>query len=293
MSQIYKVLIITGIVTDEHDPKVNAMLRFMLESTGRFKVKLTEEFRGATAETLKSYDAVLVNYDGKENVKTDYVGWGSGAERVLYDFVASGKGAIIYHSSMILGNPTYPEEFVKLVGGEFNFDNGGRKSPKLELRVDMNTDTHPITEKLAKSWHTSQEDFFSNIRLIPNSSIRILATVEDNEEDYDLNKMQRHLVPIYKDVVISKLPNINKAHPVAWTNTYGKGRVFVVSIGHGPDTIKRMPFVVMMCRGTEWAASGEVTIDVPNIEYENRLNVWPFYTKMTVTESARIVQALS
>lgn len=48
------ILLITGIVTDEHTPLMNPMIRYMLESTERFKVKITEEFTGCTAETLKN-----------------------------------------------------------------------------------------------------------------------------------------------------------------------------------------------------------------------------------------------
>lgn len=66
------ILLITGIVTDEHDPKVNPMIRMILESTGRFNVKITEEFTGATSETLAKYDAVFINYDGKENTRAPF-----------------------------------------------------------------------------------------------------------------------------------------------------------------------------------------------------------------------------
>ena len=132
----YRILLVTGIVTDEHDPKVNGMLRRVLESTGRFEVKITEEFRGATAETLEGYDAVLLNYDGKKDVTIPYVGLGETAERTICDFVAAGGGIIIYHSSMIMGEPALPEEYSRMIGGTFRFDNGGRKNPKLAFSVD-------------------------------------------------------------------------------------------------------------------------------------------------------------
>ncbi len=64
MSEKIRVLLITGIVTSEHDPKMNPMIRFLLESTGRFSVKITEEFKGCTAETLEGYDLLFMNYDG-------------------------------------------------------------------------------------------------------------------------------------------------------------------------------------------------------------------------------------
>ena len=59
-----RTLIVTGQLSPEHDPNTNRLLRRMLESTGLFSVKITEEFRGATAETLSHYDLVILNYDG-------------------------------------------------------------------------------------------------------------------------------------------------------------------------------------------------------------------------------------
>ena len=38
------------------------ILKQILESTGRFEVRVNEEFRGAGPETLANYDLVVVNY---------------------------------------------------------------------------------------------------------------------------------------------------------------------------------------------------------------------------------------
>lgn len=290
MDKKLNILIITGLVTSEHDPKVNPMLRRMLEATGRFNVRITEEFRGATAETLAPYDAVLINYDGKESVETPYVGWGLQAEKALYDYIAGGGGAIVYHSSMIKGNPALPEEFIKLAGVDYNFMNGGRKSPKLELVVDVNTKAHPITQGLPARWMTAQDDFFSNVNLLPEANATVLATVEDNFADYDQSRMQVHLRESYKQIREEDMPNINKPQPVAWTHHYGKGRVFVTSIGHGPDTIRRFAFVAMMCRAADWVATGEVTIEMPNVDNLNRLRAWPYYEDITVVQMAKLTE---
>ncbi|MDR1901863.1 MAG: ThuA domain-containing protein [Treponema sp.] len=287
--KVYNILLITGIVTSEHDPKVNPMLRVMLESTGRFKVKISEEFTGATAETLQKYDAVLVDYDGKESIEAPYVGWGINAERVLYDYAAKGGGVIMYHSSIIKGNPALPEEFVKLIGYDFDFNNGGRKSPKLELTVKF-TDNHEITRGLLPVWSTGSDDFFVNMKPASNSHVAVLATVKDAVEDYDFSRMQKHRIDEFNDVDFSKLPGINEDVPVAWINTYGKGRVFSVFIGHGPDTLRRHPFVAMMCRGAEWVCGGEVTLEPPNIDGNNRTRSWPYYWDTTVQQYAWITQ---
>ena len=61
-----KVMLISGKVTSEHYyPKANEAIRTMLESTGRFDVKVVEEFNGATPRTLEGYDLIFLNYDGK------------------------------------------------------------------------------------------------------------------------------------------------------------------------------------------------------------------------------------
>lgn len=285
---MYNILLITGLVTSEHDPRVNPMLKFMLESTGMFKVRITEEFKGATAETLEGYDAILLNYDGKADLEAPYVGLGVNAERVIYDYVAAGGGIIVYHSAMIKGNPALPEEFVKLVGYEFDFENGGRKSPKLEMVVDINNDSHEITKGLKPGFMTGCDDFFVNLKKHPDCEPTVLATIFDAIEDYDFSTMQKHRIVEFENLDFSALPGINTDVPVAWTNTYGKGRVFAVSIGHGPDTLRRQPFVGMICRAAEWVCSGKVTLEAPDINGENRLRTWPYYVDLTVQQYAAL-----
>ena len=288
---IYNILIVTGIVTSEHDPKVNRMLRRTLESTGRFKVKITEEFRGATAETLEGYDAVLLNYDGKADIRAPYIPLGATAEKTLCDYVANGGGIIIYHSSAIAQEPAFPEEFVKMIGGAFKFTNGGRKNPKLSFRVDT-VKGDPICENVPDFWYTAQDDLFVNIQWCENNHIEVLATVYDDEKDYDIRRMQKHLARDYQNMDISALENLNKSHPVIWKNTYGKGRVFVPFIGHGPDTIRRPEFDCLLVRGCEWACSGEVTIPYPDIQEEKRFAAWPYYDNVSITRLAELTEGM-
>lgn len=288
---MYQILIVTGIVTSEHDPKTNRMLKRTLESTGRFQVKITEEFRGATAETLKGYDAVLFNYDGKADVKAPYIPLGDTAVETLCKFVADGGGIIIYHSSAIAQEEEFPDEFVKMIGGAFKFTNGGRKNPKLSFRVDT-VKGDPICEDVPDYWYTAQDDLFVNIKWLEGNQVDVLATVYDGEEDYDLNRMQKHLAKDYQNIDFSKLENLNKDHPVIWKNTYGKGRVFVPFIGHGTDTIRRPEFVSIFVRGCEWACCGEITIPYPDIQEEKRFAVWPYYDNISLAKMAELTEGI-
>ena len=138
-----------------------------------------------------------------------------------------------------------------------------------------------------ESWMTVQEDVFANAKQV-DPDITVLASVTDRLEDYDLNKMQDHVAAVYKGFDMNKLPGINEEVPVVWTHNYGKGRVFVCAICHGPDTLCRPNMTSMLCRGTEWAASGEVTIPYPDIQGERRKNAWPFYNNITWSQMGEI-----
>jgi type 1 glutamine amidotransferase len=73
------------------------------------------------------------------------------------------------------------------------------------------------------------------------------------------------------------MKDVNNDQPVAWTHKYGQGRIFVITIGHDIDTMRRLGFISLFVRGTEWAATGEVTLNPPDRSGENRLKGWPFY----------------
>jgi type 1 glutamine amidotransferase len=52
--------------------------------------------------------------------------------------------------------------------------------------------------------------------------------------------------------------------PMLMTLQYGSGRVFHTALGHADYSMNCVGFVTTLQRGTEWAATGKVTIDVPD-----------------------------
>src|ERR1700674_1214871 len=79
-----QALIITG--QNGHDWRgTTPVLKQALEDTGRFEVRVTEEFRGAGPETLAPYDVVVVNYSeprGQAQAR-----WGERPDNALLEFV--------------------------------------------------------------------------------------------------------------------------------------------------------------------------------------------------------------
>jgi type 1 glutamine amidotransferase len=53
--------------------------------------------------------------------------------------------------------------------------------------------------------------------------------------------------------------------PALMTIRFGQGRVFHTVLGHAPEQMRCVGFIVTYQRGTEWAATGRVTqVDVPD-----------------------------
>jgi type 1 glutamine amidotransferase len=51
--------------------------------------------------------------------------------------------------------------------------------------------------------------------------------------------------------------------PMIWTVSYGKGRVFHTPMGHDVEAMRCVGFIATLQRGTEWAATGKVTLPLP------------------------------
>ena len=115
-----QALIITGQNTSSHDwHGTTPVLRKVLEDTGRFEVRVVEEFRGAGPEMLAPYDVVILSYyDGRK----PELRWGERAENALLSYARSGKGVVVYHFATAAFDGW--TEYEKLCGGNWRPNNG-------------------------------------------------------------------------------------------------------------------------------------------------------------------------
>lgn len=259
-----KLLIISGANSYEHDwTGINNLLRYQLQETGRFNVRVTEDFSSATADFLASYDVVLLNYLGRWNyTDQEEKRWGPGAEAALFDYVKNGGGIVVYHASFNLGAPSWPE-FERLAGGTMRPFHGSRRSPPNGFMVHIVDTGHPVTADMREYFWTLNDDMYTNMKWDPEAKIRVLATAYDAAASYEPKlagpKYPAHL---YTPEKLAGMEGINREHPQIWTVEYGQGRVFCFSLGHGPDTMQYDGVRNLLARGAEWAATGAVTIPV-------------------------------
>ncbi len=246
-----RVLILTG--RNNHDWRsTTPYLRRVLENTGKFDVRVTEEPGALSAETLAPYDVLVANYCGPR--------WSAGTEQALEKFVDAGKGLVVIHAaSYAFGEPEVFGEKMSLTGVfQQPWAEWGRlvgavwsdaepktgHAPRHAYEVTWRDPAHPIGAGLPATFLISDE-LYHNFRI--ESDIHVLASAIDSTAN----------------------GGNGKDEPLLWTNSYGRGRVFHTALGHDLDAMQSPGFTVSYARGVEWAARNAVTIG-PRLDMDEK-----------------------
>ena len=253
-----KTLIVDG--QNNHDWKATTpVLKTLLEKTGLFAVDVaTSPEKGQPMDTFKpdfaKYDVIVANYTGDD--------WPKETQDALVKYMQNGGGLVIFHAADN-AFPKWPEwnEMIAVGGwggrnetsgpkvryrdGKVVLDNspgrGGSHGPQHEFQVIIRDRLHAITAGLPEKWMHASDELYSELRG-PAKNMTILATA--------------YADPAKKGT--------GEHEPMLFTVRYGKGRVLHTALGHGPDQMGCVGFIVTFQRGTEWAATGRVTqVDVP------------------------------
>ena len=250
-----RVLIIDG--QNNHDWKATTpVMKKELEGSGRFVVDVATSPPRGDKEAManwridfKKYDVVLSNYNGES--------WSKEINTALQERLKSGQiGLVIVHAA----NNAFGgwKEYNQMIGmGWRGVNDGARlyvdaagKSIKLPKGQDLGSshrytgpftitirdDRHPITKGMPREWMHNRDELYDNMRG-PIENVHLLATAYSK--------------------------GTNKNEPMIWTVSYGKGRVFHTPMGHDVNGMRCVGFLATLQRGTEWAATGTVTLPLP------------------------------
>jgi type 1 glutamine amidotransferase len=257
-NQKLRVLIIDG--QNNHDWEVTTpILKNILESSGRFTVDVaTSPPAGSDMRKFRpkfaDYDVVVSNYNGDR--------WSPATEKAFESYVKNGGGFVSVHAA----NNAFPEwpEYNRMIGlggwygrtekhGPYVYlDDGGKvirdtsagagghHGPQHEFQIRARDAEHPIMRGLPPLWMHTKDELYDQLRG-PAEDLHILATAYSS--------------PRYEGT--------SRHEPMLMTLRYGNGRVFHTVLGHADYSMKCVGFVTTLQRGTEWAATGKVTIPVP------------------------------
>jgi type 1 glutamine amidotransferase len=224
-----RVLILSG--QNNHDWRATTpKLKSILESTGQFSVDFTEHPEQCDAATFAKYDVLLSNWNtyGQPTVTN----WPAATRAAFLDFVRSGKGFVSVHA----GSSSFYDwpEYQQLAGGSWKIGQTGH-GPRHEFTVKIVAKNHPITRGLAD--FVTTDELWHHTALQTN--VEILATAFSAPE----------------------WQGSGQDEPVAFTTRFGKGRTFNLLLGHDTKGMDARGFQQLLCRGTEWAATGKVLGD--------------------------------
>lgn len=273
-----RVLLVTGQSNRYHNWEVSSpVVKRQLEESGRFAVtvattppKGTEpnQDMSAFAPRFSDYQAVVLDYEGFE--------FAPAVKQGFVEFVRNGGGLVVLHAA----DNAFPAwaEYNEMIGvggwGGFTPGYSSRTEafgPKIRWRdgqmvldretpgtaqhpsphdflMTVRAPEHPITKGLPASWLHANDELYSNLRG-PAKNVTVLVTA----------------------TAPTTMPNGTGEHePILMAITYGRGRVFHDTLGHVGATQKEpiigmnsVDYRVVLQRGTEWAATGKVTIPVP------------------------------
>lgn len=232
-SQKISVLILTG--QNNHDWKATTpVLKRILESSGRFTVTVTEHPELCTSQSLKPYNVILSNWNtyGGGPVKT----WPATARDGIINFVRSGKGFVVVHA------------------GSSSFYNWAAYQ-QMVAATWMNGVT----------WHAPKHMFYVHITDPSNPithGMRIFVTDDELWNNTMVQPGVQSLAAGYSDKTTG---GSGIDEPILFVRRFGKGRTCALMLGHDAAAMSDIGFQTLLARGTEWAATGKVTIPIPRM----------------------------
>jgi len=232
LPQKIRVLILSG--ANNHDWKsTTPLLKKMYEQSGRFTVAVTEDVPGLRGADFDRFDALVCNYTTFPNMAGHR--WPAETEKAFLDYIAAGHGLVLFHAASTAWND-WPE-FGDLIGVTWQKDISAHGDYH-SFAVTIVDHEHPVTRGMKDFQHVKDELYH---RQVKHATAHVLATA------YSAKSTR----------------GTGDDEPMIVVTESGRGRVFHNAMGHDARSMDDVPFQTLMLRGTEWAATGRVTIPIP------------------------------
>ena len=222
-----RVLILSG-ANNHKWQETTPAIKAALEETGRFSVDVEEKVATLKPEAFAPYVVILSDFNTFGQDASVQI-WDAATKKSLMDHLAKGHGLVVVHA----GSSVFYEwpEFQNLACGSWK--EGTSHGPIHVDEVTFTSEKSPITAGLRPFW--IRDEFWQNTGVV--SGAKALAAAKP-----------------------ATAPKDNGHNNLVFTNEIDGARGFAIFLGHDASAMKNTAWRTLLQRGTEWAATGKVTL---------------------------------
>jgi uncharacterized protein len=161
----------------------------------------------------EEFDVVVYNMSFSNVVDPQWI------ERIAYAHRDKGVAAVILHGATHSYRRSTTLAYKEMMGAA-----SMRHDTQREFRIERVAPDNPIVKALPKEWGPGSDELYNIDRMWPSATPLIQAWSIESEKHF----------------------------PVAWTNTFGKAKVFTTTMGHTNRTMSEPAYLDLVTRGLLW-----------------------------------------
>ena len=212
----------------QHESVSDALvaLHTLGRESGLWETTVRTDVELVTKRKLKDNGKNLDHFDAVFFVTCGELPLDDEQKQALVSFVKDdGKGFVGAHSATVAEWP----EYVEMIGGRFD----GHPWDQVEAMVKVEERGFPAMRHFPERFRLFDE--FYQIRDFSSTRSRVLMSLDTSSVDMTRPDVRQQAIPL------------------AWTRSYGKGRVFYSSLGHPPAAWGHAELRLMWLEAVKWA----------------------------------------
>lgn len=189
----------------------------------------------ADAAGLDAYDALVFNTRRENLPDFGDLALAPAEQEGMARFIREGKGFVCIHISTCLSN-AWPE-YHDITGGGW-ITGTSYHPPYGEFTVNVSNPSHPGVEGVSD--FSTNDELYMGLAHREGNEVFLTGDSEEGTWPWGPERAPTFMA--------------GGTYPLAWTRTYGEGKVFVLLLGHDGRSFETPEFQRIVLNGVEWVA---------------------------------------